>query len=104
MLPIDYNQVSLLLFIQSNTESTKKQTQTDLRNLYYYFKHSFARYIHFTEKTTTMSQHFLNRVATFEGLGHKGPITGWEAYDFVSLEEATRDLPIPSISTRKWIT
>ena len=47
-----------------------------------------------------MSQHFLNRVATFEGLGHRGAVTGWEVYDFVSLEEATRDLPVPSISTR----
>ena len=47
-----------------------------------------------------MSQHFYDRVATFENLGHRGAVTGWEVYDFVSLEEATRDLPIPSISTR----
>ena len=47
-----------------------------------------------------MSQHFYDRVATFENLGHRGAVTGWEVYDFVSLAEATRDLPIPSISTR----
>ena len=50
-----------------------------------------------------MSQHFYDRVATFENLGHRGAVTGWEVYDFVSLEEATRDLPVPSISTRTCI-
>ena len=48
-------------------------------------------------------QHFYDRVATFENLGHRGAVTGWEVYDFVSLEEATRDLPVPSISTRTCI-
>jgi hypothetical protein len=52
------------------------------------------------QKKNRMSQHFYDRVATFENLGHRGAVTGWEVYDFVSLEEATRDLPIPSISTR----
>lgn len=48
-----------------------------------------------------MAEGFKLRVSTFEKLGHKGPITGWQEVDFLSLEEATSCLPIKHIQDRK---
>lgn len=48
-----------------------------------------------------MAEGFKHRVSTFEKLGHKGPITGWQEVDFLPLEEATIRLPIKHIQERK---
>ena len=48
------------------------------------------------------SPQFKNRLTSFEEVGYKSPLTGWDTRDFVTLDEATRGLSIASISSRKY--
>jgi serine/threonine protein kinase len=98
---------------QSKLQTLKTNAKTKQNDLYVQIEGLFeedptqrttaeqlAQRLHLLINNT--SPQFKNRLTSFEEVGYKSPLTGWDTRDFVTLDEATRGLSIASISSRKY--
>ena len=98
---------------QSKLQTLKTNAKTKQNDLYVQLEGLFeedptkrttaeqlAQRLHLLINNT--SPQFKNRLTSFEEVGYKSPLTGWDTRDFVTLDEATRGLSIASISSRKY--